>query len=137
MARFKLGDKVYSPAGLDEVSLKDLVLFNTQAADMGLAERWSDVESASMEIATLSERDAERHPGKHLVIAVTIWISRRAAGEDLSFGDAIDFPMSSIEFIADPEDHKPGKRNGAKRSAPAKRTPKASAPAESEATPSA
>lgn len=135
MARFKLGEKVYSPAGLDEVSLKDLVLFNTQAADMGLAERWSDVEAASEEIAAMSERDAERHPGKFLVIAVTIWIARRAAGEDLSFGDAIDFPMSSISFIADPEDRKPGKRNGAKKAAPARQTPKVSVPVGSEVTP--
>lgn len=135
MARFKLGEKVYSPAGLDEISLKDLVLFNTQAEQMGLSARWSDVEQAGQEMAELSEADAERHPNKMLVIAVTIWIARRGAGEDLSFGEAIDFPMSAITFLADPEDRKPGKPKGAKK-APAKRTPKASAPAESEVTPS-
>lgn len=121
--RFKLGDKTYETAGLDEVSLRDLVLFNTQAAEIGLASRWSDVEAAAEEFDSLTEEEVRRHPDNMLVMAVTIWITRRAAGEDLSFGDAIDIPISKIEILPDPGDHKPGKPRGAKKPR------KASAPA--------
>jgi hypothetical protein len=97
------------------------VLFNTQAADMGLAEKWSDVERISAEFDAMSEAEAENHPDKLLMIGVTVWVSRRASGEDLSFGDALDFPISSLDFLPEPEDRKPGKPKGAKK--PQKSTP--------------
>lgn len=114
MARFKIGTKVYTTAALDEVSLRDLVLFNTQAADMGLAEKWSDVERIAGEFDAMTEAEAEGHPDKLLMIGVTVWASRRGAGEDLSFGDALDFPLSQLDFLPEPEDRKPGKPKGSK-----------------------
>ena len=122
MARFKLRGKVYSTAALDELPLKALVLFDDQAAEIGMSRRWSDVETAAAEISAAKSADAEFHPSRYLVIAVTIWASRLTSGEPLTFGEAIDFPLKDIEFLPEPEDRKPGKAKGAKK-APAKRTP--------------
>ena len=133
MARFKIGDRIYTTASLDEVSLRDLIKFNSQAAELGIAERWPDIERLAQVFDGLTEAEAEAHPDKLLLIGVTIWVSRRVAGEDLAFGDAIDIPLSQLEFIPDPEDRKPGKAKGAK---PRKSTPRSAAdesPAEPEA----
>lgn len=123
MARFSIDGKVYSMSAIDAVSLKDLILFNTQAADMGLAERWNDIERISTEINAMSTDEAEAHPSKLLMFAVTVWVSRRLAGEDLSFGEAIDIPLSSVTVLADPSDRQ------AKANPTKERKPKVSAPA--------
>lgn len=125
--RFKLDGRTYEMTAINEISLRDLVLFNAQAAEMGGDFRWSDVEEAAAEMQAMKTvGEASKHPRRNLVIAVTIWISRRAAGDDLSFGEAIDFPMSSVEFLPSAEDRKPGPTKA--RKGPAKKsTRKASA----------
>lgn len=129
MARFKLYDRVYTTAALDELTLKDLVLFNSQAEEIGMARKWSDVERISAELSELSTEEADQHPERLLIIAVTVWATRRTAGDQVTFGEAIDFPLSAIEFLPEPQDRKPGKRKGAAKKAPAKSTP-TSAPAD-------
>lgn len=115
MPRFKIGEKIYNTAALDELSLLDIVMFDTQAKALGADFRWSDLEAAALELDGLSEAEAERHPRKLLVIAVTIWAARRLAGEAISFEQAIDFPANQLQMIADPGDRKPGKPKGAKK----------------------
>lgn len=129
MARFKLHGKTYTTSALDEITLKDLVLFNTQAEATGITRKWSDVERVSAELSQLTPAEADRHPEKFLAIAVTIWASRRTSGEDITFDEAIDFPIKDIEFLPEPEDRKPGKRQGAKK-APKKRSTRTSGPAD-------
>ena len=122
--RFRIGEKVYQTTALDEISLKDLVLFNGQAEEIGLSYRWHDVERLAQEFEELSEAEAEAHPDKLLLIAVTVWVARRAGGDVVTFGEAIDIPMARLEFLPDAEDKRPPKAKGGK-----KRPPKASAPA--------
>lgn len=121
MARFKIGSKVYTSAALDEVSLRDLVLFDNQSADMGWSKRWSDIERIATEWDALSVEEAETYPEKMTMIAVTIWVSRRVAGEDVTLDQALDIPLNSLDFLPEPEDKKPGKPKGAKK--PRKSTP--------------
>lgn len=133
--RFKIGKRIYTQVALDEIHLKDILMFEAQAADLGLSERWDDIERIYAEVMAMAnrpdadedelEKQVERHPGSRLLTFVTIWVSRRAAGDDLSFADALDFPLSAIEYLPETADRKPGKGKGAKRS------PKASGPAES------
>ena len=122
MARFSIDGRMYNTASVDQISLKDLVLFKSQCADIGLPITWPEVERAVDEISVMSTKDAGNHPEFLTVIAVTIWISRRTAGDDLPFGDAIDVKMSSLTFLPEPEVRKPN---------PTKRKPstKASVPA--------
>lgn len=126
--RFKLQNKVYNAAALDEITLRDLVLFNTQAEQMGLARKWSDVERVSRELAAMSRAEADGHPEKFLAIAVTIWATRRTQGDDVTLEQAIDFPMNAIEFLPEPEDRKPGKRKApAKKAGAARKATRTSA----------
>jgi hypothetical protein len=118
MARFVIDGKTYTTTALDEVPLKDLIRFNTEAADMGLRERWNDVQRAAVEMDGMTETEAEDHPDSLLVMAVTIWVSRRLAGEDLAFGDAVDVPMNHIKFLADPGDRKGPTKGAAKKARP-------------------
>lgn len=127
MPRFKIGEQVYNTAALDELSLLDIVMFDSQAIGMGADFRWADLEQAALELDGLSEREAERHPRKLLVIAVTIWAARRIAGEAISFEQAIDFPANQLQMLPEPGDRKPGKPKGAKK--PRKTTTSASSPA--------
>ena len=107
-ARFKIGTVTYSTAALEEISLKDLVLFNSESTELGLNRTWADVERIATEIANLDENGAHAHPDLLLLLGVTIWASRRKAGENISFADAIDVPMTQILFLKSVEDRKPG-----------------------------
>jgi hypothetical protein len=119
MARFKLQGRTYNTAALDEISLKDLLVFNSQAEDMGLRRNWADVERVSEELAQLDPVKADQHPERFLVISTTIWAARRIAGDVVTLDEAVSFPLREIEFLPEPGDRKPGKPKGAKK-APAK-----------------
>jgi hypothetical protein len=105
--RFKLAGKTYTTASLDSVSLKDLLVWQRECADLGLSIPWAQVEANAV---AMSEGDAEANLAdvdQLLMLAVTIWASRRAAGEDLTFAEAIDFPLTELEFLPQPQDHAP------------------------------
>jgi len=127
--RFRIGEKVYSQLSMDEISLKDMLLFNIQVAELGLPYTWADVQRIAKELDGLSDAQAGQHPDIMFATAVTIWISRRGAGEDLSFDEAISIPMSAITFVSEPKDHQAGKAKGAKTSAPRKASGQAGAAA--------
>lgn len=119
MSRISIGGKVYETRSVDKISLKDLVTFRSQAADLGLDTSFSQVEA----MIALPVAELEAHPDNLLALAVTVWATRRVAGDDVTLAEAIDVPMADIQWLPDPEDHKPGE---AKR--PTSRTRKASAP---------
>lgn len=125
--RFKVSGKVYRLDSLDEVSLRDVMLFNAQSEDMGLHRAWSDVERLGEVFATLSEAEAEAHPEKHLLIVASIWAAKRVNGEDTTLDDMLKGLRiyKDLEFLPDTTDRAPGKAKGAKRS-PAKRKPSGS-----------
>lgn len=120
--RFKLGTVVYSTATLDEISLKDLLGLQGELDQLGIKETWSDIETAGQELGKLPEAQAQQHPMALLLFAVTVWASRRAAGEVIRFTDAIDFPMSQITFLSDPGDHKKAGPTKARKGTQAKKT---------------
>lgn len=115
--RFKIGSKVYRLDVLDDISLRDLMVFNRQVADMGLSITWADIERISSEMAGLSDKKASQHPEAMIMTGVSIWASRRAAGDDVTFEEAVDIPVSEIVWLEGPKDHKP--------SAKARRSPSA------------
>lgn len=129
--RFRIGGgkTIYSLAALDELSLKDLLALRGQLADLGVPETWNDIVAASDEMTRMD--DPDEHELSLLVFAVTIWAARRSAGDELTFGDAIDFPLSSITYLAVPQDKRPKARK-----APAKKSTRTSARAASSPAPS-
>lgn len=103
-ARFKIGDRIYSTAALDEISLRDLVVFNTEVAELGLPYTWADVERIGNEMADLEEEAAKQHPDAMFITGVTIWASRRAAGDQVSFLEAIDVKLKDLQFVPPKEE---------------------------------
>lgn len=114
--RFKYGGKVYETDVLDNISLRDLMVFNRQVADMGLPLTWADVERISAEMAELDEAEAARHPDAMVMTGVVIWASRRAAGDEVTFEEAVDIPLSEIVWLEAPKDHRPKAAKKQKRS---------------------
>lgn len=96
--KFKINGKTYTTATVDQISLRDVMLFNPQAAEIGLGVTWGDVERIAAEMSELTEDDAP-HPQALLMFGVTVWAARRLGGDDVTLGEAIDVPMSSIEIV--------------------------------------
>lgn len=107
LARFKIGDTIYTTAALDEISLRDLMLFDSQAADMGLKVRWNDIQRVAGEMTDLDDTQAGSHPDALLLTGVTIWAARRSAGEDVTLEQAVDFPLAQLQFLPSTADHRP------------------------------
>jgi hypothetical protein len=105
--KFKIGTVTYDAASIDMVTLKDILLLEKETGELGHPLRWSDVKLMAEEMAALkTDKQREDHPDSIWMLAITIWASRRVAGELLTFGDAVDFSMSDLTFIDDPQDHK-------------------------------
>jgi hypothetical protein len=120
--RFKLGDTVYTAAEADLLSLKDILQFEQEAADLGRPLKWGQIEAWSQEltgfyqvIANTKSSAADRkqaeqatkdHEGALWVIAMTIWASRRVAGEAVTFEQAVDFPMRDLTWLPETQDRK-------------------------------
>jgi len=109
--KFKIKDTVYDMATLDLLSLKDILIFEKETADLGHSLRWADVTRMSEEIEALKTPEKRQaHPDSLWMTAIAIWASRRISGEDASFGDAIDFPMRDLTWIEEPQDRKKPER---------------------------
>lgn len=117
---FRSGGKVYELVEQDQVSLRDVVTFPRDAAKvLGEPMTWAAFEALARELDALTDAEREAHPMSAFVLSVTIWSSRRAAGDRITFDECLDEPFEWVE-VAIPQDHKPGKRKGAKK-APAKK----------------
>lgn len=124
--RLKINGKLYPSLELDAVSLRDILRFEGEVrdfrADAGWA--WPDVLGTSQDFADLTDDEVSRHPKWPWFLASMIWASRRLAGEEVTFDEALgDLDSSGVDFVEEPGDHKPGKAKGAKKPR------KASAPA--------
>lgn len=113
--KFKIDTKLYDAANLDDITLGDIVVFNSHAAAIGVDATWQDIQRIAIEIDGLTRAEAAKHPEMLLMTAATIWLTRRRNGEDISFGDAIDFPLSQFDVIDEPQDHQPKKASKAKK----------------------
>lgn len=113
--KFKIGSKIYDATHLDDITLGDIVIFNSQAEAVGLGATWQDIQRIGGELEELDRNEAAKHPEMLLMTAATIWLTRRRSGENISFGDAIDFPLSSFDVLEDPQDRQPKKAPKAKK----------------------
>jgi hypothetical protein len=123
---FRSGGKVYELAEMDQVSLRDIVTFPREAAQvLGEPMTWSQFQDHLNEMEALDEEERAAHPLSDFVMTVLIWISRRAAGETVTYGECLDAPFEWVEMKV-PQDRQPGKAKGAKK-APAKKSTRTSA----------
>jgi len=115
--RFRINGKTYRVDLLDEISLKQMLLFDEQAEDMGLRARWADVEIAVQELEGGTPADFARHPRRNLLTSATVWAAQVLAGDQVTLDEAVGMPFKKIEWIEAPKDRRPPAK---KKSASAK-----------------
>ncbi len=121
--KFKLHERTYDLATLDRLSLLDILMMEKETRELGNPLKWSDVLRIVAEVEAMqpakgaSAAEVEKakakvaeHPDILWMSAITIWSSRRIAGEKVTFVEAIDFPQSDLIWVPDPQDHKESAR---------------------------
>jgi hypothetical protein len=87
-------------------SLLHLMELKQQTRDLtpdGLGLGMAALEGIGRE-AEVARASGETPPNADVWFAVLVFLSRRAAGEKLSFVEAIDVPFGAIEFVTEPGD---------------------------------
>lgn len=106
--RFVIAGTTYDARAIQSLTLKHVLAFNRESEREGYGVTWGDLEQLNGDIQAIrDEAEKRRHPGTLILLAVSIWASRIAAGEDIPFGDAIDVPLDQMEFLPDPQDAPP------------------------------
>lgn len=117
--RFVIDGKMYSATTVKALTLRDILTFNRDAEREGWGLSWGDIEPLFAQVEALKdETEKRRHPGTLWLLALTIWASRRAAGETVSFGECIDIPLERVDFIADPQDRLGGEGKDPRKARP-------------------
>lgn len=105
--RFRIGGKVYRGRSLEDITLDDLIVFDSQAAEAGYHVTFDDLEA-------LGSKDKLTTAESAILTAVTVWLMRRAAGEDITLKEAGKTKATDIEEVGATEDRKAPK--GSKKS---------------------
>lgn len=116
MAMLKIGSRVYAQPNMDDINLRDLLRFDVEVAELGLAKAWGDVERIQGDLDGMDEDARARHPERLFMVAAMVWLARRTAGEDVTFSEAVDIRIEDVTLLPDPEDRKPPKVKGGKKS---------------------
>lgn len=109
--KFRIGEQEYDATAINDVSLRLLLVLEKESAELGGAIRMSDIQAWQAEMQALPVADRDKHPAVARLLAVNIWAARVLSGEKITFGDAIDFPLSQMQFIAEPGDAAPVEAN--------------------------
>lgn len=113
--RFTLGGREYDVASVQDVTLRDTLVLEAQMRELGREMTWPDLTTMIVKLSTIEDPQARAaHPDAMWSLAVTIWASRRAAGEDVTVAQAADFRMSDLQWVdekpepeADPTEARP------------------------------
>ena len=119
----QIGEKRYPVRNLDDLSLKLAAQLQHELGS-GEFDRITSVRSMDElrdllgEWGNLPKAEKVRHPEGMFLTCLTIWATRSMAGDDLSLMDAVDVPMSSVDWIREPSDRQetPGPKAQAGRS---------------------
>jgi hypothetical protein len=97
--RFKINGTVYAGQSIEDITLADAIMFDSYAAEAGWGVTLDQVEEmAAKDSLTIRE--------SLIVTAVTVWLMRRAAGEDITLKDAAAVKASAIEEMPAAGDRK-------------------------------
>jgi len=101
---FKIGDRTYTPAALDRISLRNLIKLEAETVELGRPLRWGELRAMADRVSSLPEEDVETDDDFPWFLGMLIWAARLEAGEIVTFSQAVDFPMGDLEMIPDEGD---------------------------------
>lgn len=115
-----IGDKRYPGVTLEDLSLRHTLALQRELAvtNISSAKTWADVRKLLADMDAMPREERANHPEVLFLSAVTIWAARVSAGEEMSLLEAVDIPLGSVRWLAEPEDHQPsgkGRTGGRKR----------------------
>lgn len=126
MLQLRIGERVYETAAIDQITLADIA---TLQAELGVlaasgtpitsARTWGDVQRLYGEFSAMPKAAQQDHPEGMFLTCLTVWATRRIAGEKLGLLDAVDVPVSQIRWIQTPDDHQAADPKRRPASAPA------------------
>lgn len=100
---FVLNGKHYDFAAITHLSILDAIEFDGESRRKGWGLAWADLLALSRDVTHAD--DVASHPGAYLLLGATVWASRKAAGEAVTFGEAVDFPLDQVQWVNPPRDH--------------------------------
>lgn len=109
MPRIVINGKTYPTSTLDRLTLRQLLVLESQTAELGSPMTWGQLQAMAQRISESGEEKAQDDPQFPWFLGMLIWASRNEAGENLTFGEAVDFPISDLQVLPDPEDRKASK----------------------------
>lgn len=105
--RIKIGTKIYEAKAITDLSILQLLELETELERFGRPMTVPEIRKIGNEIAALSEDEWADHPQALLMMGIGIWAARRAAGETVTFAEAINFPMSDFSALPATTDRPP------------------------------
>ncbi len=97
--RFVIKGREYDPKALTSLTLKQIIAFNRESETESYGITWADVEDRYRRLERLPLAEKQRDPDSILLFGMTIWATRTAAGEVISFSEAIDVSMDDIQVL--------------------------------------
>ena len=73
----KIGSRVYAQPNMDDINLRDLLRFDVEVAELGLAKTWGDVERIQADLDGMDEDGRAQHPERLFMVAAMVWLARR------------------------------------------------------------
>ncbi|GAC1387537.1 MAG: hypothetical protein NVSMB48_27000 [Marmoricola sp.] len=137
--RFQINGEIFKAEELEGIKLSDTFVFDEQVYNYRRDTepdfpdlRWADVQQAMEDVQGLSAEEASKHRRANLLTAATLWLTMRAAGKPMSFGDVCELDMGKdITWLPDTDDRavaaNPTKPRKSKASEAAANDPKPSA----------
>lgn len=102
--RIKIGETIYSAAALDRISLRNLIKLEGETVELGKPMRWSDLRALVDRVSDLPPDELEGDDDFPWFLGMIVWAARLEAGEEITFSQAVDFPMGDLDVLADPGD---------------------------------
>lgn len=105
--RFRIGATVYEASSILRLTLGQILDLERQTAALGRPLSWSQIKAMMSNLDGVTADDFAGHDDAPWVIALTVYSSRLAAGERMTFAEAVDFPLEDLTILPAPADHSP------------------------------
>lgn len=116
--KFRIGKKTYSAQSVDRLSLRQWIRIEQETTELGIPMKYGEIRRLVDRISSMGN-EAEYDDHFMFFVGVVVWASRYDAGEkEITFSDAVDFPLGDLEIFPEAGDLvKPGGGVGGPRRA--------------------